>query len=441
MEGSSAPSEVPQLRDIVLCKTPTVEVSIPQKPNIPISEGLHVQVKGEHDATDTPKAVLRRFGVGLGVSKAIAEGSQTPEEPWANTRIEKGQQVSVYGRNITNEDSWRKPVQTDNRVGTQIERLPKPYDQAQLQTLFRRYIPKWEQLTSQVKLFQNGPEGIDHDPSTAAQGDFTLWENDSVKVTIIRNPHLAGLHLMVDAKSSIDRQWQTQRGISAGIAKGEEEPELIRNTLEAAAVALGVQKLLGGGGEIHNSGNWAGDLKTTDEGGKFIKDAFLRNEHISKESLQKLLKTADSQAAIADYMREQGKSEAEITQRIARIGDATEDELRNALLRRTAVAEKRIHAPSHADDASRIGTFMHFHVYLPEDREAPVSLPNLSKGEASERLLKETDQAKQKEYEGIIAAWDAIPTTTTDEMVRVRERIGNGKLNTWLLENTTGALV
>lgn len=357
--------ETLQSKGIVLYKSSRFEVFIPQKPNIPLNEGLHVQVSSKHDASDSPKEVLGRYLLAEGVAKVLAESGQT-REAWANTRIEEGQRVSVYGRVPGEERSWRKPVDTFGRNVSDIGKLEPNYDTQKFVELSTRYLPKWEELVSQTSLFKDGVNGKDIEPSTRTE--IPVWENDKFTLVVVSNPHLKGVHLVVHPKESFKRQWQTSH---------------IQLTLEATAIAMGVQKLLAQGkGEIHNSGNWAPDLKTTDEGGKFNLQNF------------------------ADKRK----------------------------------AEKRSHRPDIAEPQKQINTGMHAHVYIPET-ENVVSLPPLSKTEATERMKqREKEGLPTDEYQKIISQWDAIPSVTQNQLQEVKSKLGEGKLTSWLEGNCQGFL-
>lgn len=300
---------------VSLYKSSLFNVFVPKNPKIPLNEGLHVQVSDGHDENDSPKEVLARYTLALGSAKVLAESGQT-KDAWANTRLEQGQVVSAYGRVPGVEDSWRKPVNTLNRNASEITTLEPNYNTQKLQKLCMRYLPKWEQLASNLSLFKNGINGKDLD----LNGGDIVWENDNLRLEVIaKGPHLKGFHLVVSPKESFRRQWQAVRGENS-------EQVYIQQTLESTAVAMGVQKLLGDGkGELHNSGNWAGGLKSTEEGGK-----------INFQNLDENKK-----------------------------------------------AEKQLHRPDIADSREQIDTSMHVHVYIPE--KGPVILPAMSKQEAQQK--------------------------------------------------------
>lgn len=295
-------------RKISLYKSSRFEVFVPGKPNIPLNEGLHVQVSSGHDESDSPKQVLARYLMAEGVAKILAESGQT-RDAWANTRIEEGQRVSVYGRVPEEEVSWRKPVDTFDRNASPINGLEPFYETQILQELSTRYLPKWEGLVGKVELFENGVNGTDVDSSSGEE--IPVWQNDKFTLVLVSTPHVKGVHLVVHPKESFRRQWQTSH---------------VEDTLEATAIAMGVQKILAEGkGEIHNSGNWAGGLKSIEEGGK-----------LDLEKLSENIK-----------------------------------------------AEKKSHRPDIATDRQQINTGMHAHVYIPES--GSVILPSMPRGEAIEK--------------------------------------------------------
>lgn len=319
-------------RGIALYKSNKFDIFVPSKPNIPLNEGLHVEVSSQHDQLDSLREVLSRYAMALGSAKALAESGMT-QDAWANTRLEEGQTVSAYGRVPQVEGSWRTPVNTVQRGVETTASLEPYYNTAKLQELFGRYLPKWEQLTDNISLFKNGVNGKDVEPSLSAKEEIPVWENDKFSLVVISNPHLKGTHLVVHPKESFRRQWQTING-------SDQEQVHIQSILEATAIAMGVQKLLAEGkGEIHNSGNWAGDLKSTQEGGKL--------------DLEKLSENPK--------------------------------------------AEKKSHRPDIAVLENQINTGMHAHVYIPS--EGPVVLPPMSKQEAIEKgrldIVKQWEQIPQ----------------------------------------------
>jgi hypothetical protein len=302
---------------ITLYKSNEFNVFIPPKPKIPLNEGLNIQVSSKQDALDSPKEVLGRYSMALGAANLIAESGIT-QDVWANTRVEEGQVVSAYGRVPETESSWRKPVSTVNRDVSEKDGLEPYYDTKELQKISNRWFFTCEKLTDNIQLFKNGVNGKDVDYSSR-EGPI-VWENDQFTVEIIaKAPHIKGLHLVVHPKESIKRQWQI-------VDNWQSEQPYLQKTLEATAIAMGIQTLLAQGkGEIHNSGNWAPDLKSREEGGKL--------------NFQKL------------------------------------SEYRNW--------EKRIHRPDFATSKTQIRTGMHAHVYIPENDS--VILPEMSKAEAVER--------------------------------------------------------
>lgn len=347
--GLASQGEILRGREgVSLYKSTRFDVFVPSKPKIPLNEGLHVQISDGHDSTDSPKEVLARYLMAEGVAKMTAESSQTPNA-WANTRLEQGQTVSTYGRVPGVEDSWRKPVDTLNRDVPKISSLDSDYNTQKLQELSARYLPKWEQLANSIELFRNGVNG--KDVSKFTKDVATVWENDNLKLEVIINPHLKGMHLMVSPKESFQRQWQTIKPVTnvEKLIYASQEQIYLQQTLEVTAVAMGAQKLLADGrGELHNSGNWAGGLKSTEEGGRV--------------DLEKLSENRK--------------------------------------------AEKRSHRPDIAKAEDQINTSMHTHVYIPE--EGPVVLPQMSKEEATERgrvdIVKQWEQippANQAQLEEI----------------------------------------
>ena len=201
------------------------KIIFPNPPNIPLSEGVHVVVDGlEPESGTSPKEVVERFVVGLGVAKAIAESAVTPE-PWANTRIDKnGTRVSVYGRSL-DPKAWRKPVDTVNRTVEAIHLGHVAYKFKKLKTLLAKYAPMWEAKARSIQLFAlNQDKTIGQDVFEVLGHAYKLWENDAFDLVLIKKePHVTGLHFIVSPKKGYARQWQTIRGTSEAARVGREE--------------------------------------------------------------------------------------------------------------------------------------------------------------------------------------------------------------------------
>lgn len=360
-----------------LYKSDKFDVFVPKKPNIPLNEGLHIEISDGHDSADSPKEVLARYTLALGSAKVLAESAVT-QDAWANTRVEKGQTVSVYGRVPGVEKSWRKPVDAFNREVPEIANLEPNYDTQELQKLYRRYLPKWEQLINKVSLFKKGVNEKDIE----GRNNYIVWESDKFIVDVVGEPHIRGYHLVVNPKTSFKRQWQTVKpGINPNPVideKGkvnayiEKEQAYVQATLEATAVAMGIQKLLAEGrGEIHNSGNWDPYLRTKDDGGRL--------------------------------------------------------DLKNFQMHRKM--EKQSHRPDIAKPDKQFGTSMHVHVFIPE-KDGSFQPIEMFKQEAIERGR--ADVVKQ---------WDETPPTTPVQLEEIKAKLGSGQLTKWIEENCQGKLI
>ncbi len=383
--GEDFPVPEKTSKDFILYKSNTsgVTIKVPNSAKIPLNEGLHIQISDGHDEGDSPKETLSRLLFGLEAAKVTAESGLT-QDAWANTRIEKGNKVSVYGRIATEKDSWRKPVNTNNRNAPVIDTLAPNYDQVKLTRLFQKYTPKWENLLNNMTLFDNGVGGKD---AKTVEGNYpVIWENERFKVDIVRKyGHLEGYHLVVHPKEEffngpIKRQWQTVQETKSDIDEQRMVQIYVQATLEATSIAMGIQELLAKGqGEIHNSGNWAPALKSIEEGGV-----------LNLENLQNDLK-----------------------------------------------GEKRRHRPDlvkkgeelESGKAEDFATSMHVHVYIPEKESDPVVLPVMS-----------LDEAKERGNQAVIDQWEKIPYLTQEKVNYIITHIGGGKLSKWLTDNVSGKL-
>jgi hypothetical protein len=373
-----------------------ITVSIPQSPNIPLSEGLHISVKGIHDREDNPKAVLRRFAIGQGVAKVVAESGHTGDF-WANTRIEKGREVNIYGRRPEEPASWRKPVDANDRGVEPVTSLEPFYKANDLARLFSKYIPMWEKLAGNMNLFDRGIKGKDLQVAQP-NNDLKIWENEYFDLLIIRdNPHLNGFHLFVGAKNmgeAFERQWQTVNETADDVAKNRMVQRYIQATVEATAIAMGARHLIAGDrGEIHISGNWAEGLKTTNEGGK-LSLKYLRSSN--EENLEKARKE-----------------------------------------------EKRKHfdrVPK-VKNPDTFKTSVYVHVYIPESGDK-VILPEMKKKEAEMKLAKARETGGDTSgYEKAMYVWETIRVIDEMGLQEVIDKLSGGKLEQWLIDNCQGPLV
>lgn len=389
MEEKNPMVSQPEASVVPTIRGQRTEIIFPNPPNIPLTEGVHVVVGGLESESDTsPKHVVERFVVGLGVAKAIAESGVTPE-PWANTRIEKnGTLVSVYGRSL-DPTAWRKPVDTVNRTVEAIHPEHVAYNFKKLRTLLVKYAPMWEAKARNIHLFaSNQNKTIGQDVFEVLGHAYKLWENDAFDLVLIKKePHVAGLHFIVSPKKGYARQWQTVRGATSEALAGREEVQpFIEVSAEGVAIALGVQALMGGKGEIHNSGNWAANLN-------FIEDEPLKGR-ISKGDLLTHPK-----------------------------------------------AEKRRHRPDIATDDQKIETYSYFHVYIPE--KGPVILPTMKRDEAREALAKaaSTDTIRRNEAQSALEQWNRNYPPTEEQLQFIQGKLGNGMLSDWLQKNFSKPLL
>jgi hypothetical protein len=389
--------------DILLFRGLNGEVVIPHSPKIPPKEGLHIQVRGFHDETDMPRNTLVRFLFAEAVAKAIAESEVTGSDLWANTRIEGKGEVNIYGRVPWEETSWRKPVGLTEGQINSLQDFSSYYDSKKLKRFFSSYMPGWEKLANIMTLFDNGINGVDSEVTLGNVLTTPVWTNGKFKVEIMQQEdvltkpwlHINGFHLVVSPVKEYQRQWQTLIESTSDVKQQAMIQQYIQSSLEGAAIALGIRHLLGQDiGEIHNSGNWAVGLDTTfnnPEKGRIYVDAL----------------SVDPKA------------------------------------------EKRMHFQREELDASGkpkvltesdLHTKTHFHVYIPFDGK-PVDLPSMWPWEAQTKKDLALRQGQSiEQYDTIIERWKAIKPLTEEQIHKVVDAIGGGKLTSWLANNCQGKL-
>jgi hypothetical protein len=430
MEGNSTEASVSSQK-IQLFRNDRigVEASIPEKPRVSVEKGLQVQIESTNpENKNLPKNILLRELYAITAAKVITEGDQTPEEAWANTRIEADNDVNAYGKNALNDEAWRKPVETDvdDEVSLNGKLPPEKYNQAKLQRLFRSYMHRWNLSAGKMSLFtdENGNISINKTAEvnidTASENpneDQTVWQSDKYIAKIIKGRHIKGIHIVVDPKlapgESIPRQWMTR------LKNGEDlTDEYIKMTLESTAIALGIRHFLAkvGQGEIHNSGNWAGGLKSTEEGGVLDLKNLQENAREEKRNHRPDVIDKDKQEKniIIRGLVERAESGIDVS------GEEMEEAIKN----------------SSEVDKKKFGTFMHVHVYIPESGK--VVLPEMSEGEAKDREAKAEGNEKDK-YRNIIKQWGKIPQTPQETVDHVRKKLHNN-LSDWVASNAAGNL-
>ena len=382
---------------------------IPRNPKIPPEEGLQVQITGTHDSSDNPKQVLSRFLLALGSAKAEAESGAT-QDLWSNTQIGPDNEVNAFGRVPNVESSWRKPVTANSQKEPSANRIGDYYDINKLQRLFSSYLPKWEALGKQMELFEAGVNGQDQVLTPESIYSTPIWTNGRIQVKIMQQKdpmtgpwlHLSGYHLVVSPVEKYQRQWQTITETDDAKNNQEMIQEYIQLSLEAAATSLGIRELFAQEhGEIHNSGNWAPGLKTTDE--------LLDPDHPEKGT---------------------GKVN------LAAAKENIKHEKRNHFTRIIVDSEGK---PTTIEE-SDFKTSAHFHVYLPFG-DVSVKLPSMWPWEAQQKIKDaEKDNLPTKRFEDTIAEWNAIKPLTPAQISTANEHLGDGKLTRWLEENCEGGL-
>lgn len=409
------------------------EIIAPNPPNIPVNEGIHLDVTGSHDSADSPREVLTRFLLSEGVAKVIAEGGVLPEDFWSNTRIEEGNQVSVYSRRPLSDESWRKPVNTAGQKNTAFNEFPY---QEKLEKVFAKYMPKWEELAGKMVLFPEGVQGTDL-AKEGGEGPL-LWENPKFKVELIRKGHVQGVHIIVHPKEGFARQWQTVRETQNNADNEEMVQEYIQSTLEATAIALTIRQLLGDTGAIHNSGNWASGLKFIEEGGTLSHEGMTETPKLEKRVHAVRVDAGNPQSP---YMLIGGERVY-----IPTIPEKVAKDRREAALQQGQTSEQVAALDDIIGNWQKIkkvsfGTGMHVHIYIPKDG-MPISLPSMSRGEASERKQKALEQGKPaEEYDTIISQWDAIGETSPEDIEEVRKKLEDGKISDTLTRRCQGSLI
>lgn len=404
VSGENTPS------DISLYTGLNNKAVIPRNPKIPPEEGLQVQITGPHDSSDNPKQVLNRFLLALASAKAEAESGLT-RDLWANTQIGPNNEVNSFGRVPNVESSWRKPVTSANsQKEPSADRIDDHYDINKLQRLFSSYLPKWEALGKQMELFTDGVKGTDQAINDETIFDTPIWSNDRIEVKVMQQSdplsgpwlHLNGYHLVVSPVEKYQRQWQTITETDNVGENQEMIQEYIQLSLEAAATSLGIRELfVQEHGEIHNSGNWAPGIKTTDE--------LLDPDHPEKGTGKVNV------AAAKENIKHEKRSH------FTRIRVDSEG-------KPTTIAE------------SDFKTSAHFHVYLPFGDES-VKLPSMWPWEAQQKIKEaEKDNLPTELFEDTIAEWNAIKPLTPEQINEANEKLGNGKLTRWLEENCRGEL-
>jgi len=362
-----------------------ITLSIPENPPIPNQEGITIQVKSTSpEISPSPKNPLQKLFYALAAAKVTAEGNMFfPLNAWANTRIRKdsvGEDlVEVYGRVPGKESSWRKAVNPQDNQPAQNPQnvIKKNY----FERFAKRYFELWQKKSPDINLFNRQIEPETLPDQVDLKGELVeVWKTERYSVVLVSEPHLKGIHLMVYPRNSywkekLTRQWRTDGG----------DEQFVTGTLEATAIALAAQQLIAPGqGEIHNSGNWASGLKTTDEGGKL--------------SLQQL-------------------------------NENPKMELRS---HRPDLVEKGKGSP--------VGANVHVHLYIPEDG-GPVVLPTMSKKEAQQRLETAKQEGKPLDvYQKDLALWGKTKPLSQEDFQRVKNALENGKLTQCLIENYQGLL-
>lgn len=429
--GEVGMGHVEASQDSTLYHGSIADIIIPSPPKIPLTEGLHIGVTNHSDQNELPKQVLSRFLLGLGVSKTMAESQTLSQDFWANTRIEEGNNVSVYSRRPGSADSWRKPVNTVGRENTDVNNFP---ERDKYEKLLGKYMPKWEKLAQSMELFPDGVNGQDHDEESG-EGPL-LWDNPDFKVELIRKRHLSGLHIVVHPKEGFQRQWQTVRESETDVENQKMIQTYLQRTLEATAVAHTIKNLLGDRGEIHNSGNWAAGLKFVDEGGVLSREGIESSPRLEKRAH---VVRYDSESP-EPYVLENNERIffPKISQKDA------QDSLAQAKKEGLSLEEQKKFEEAIAtwDKINKISfkTGMHVHIYIPKEG-LDVVLPEMSKDEAMARKQQAISRGEPVEtFDAVIKQWDETGEATEEDIIQVRNAL-RGKVTERLTNFYQGPLL
>lgn len=322
-----------------------VEIIIPAEQAIDPSEGTQVSVQPSAEGHSRPwteqtiAEIAREAYFALPMAKIIAESGRTPDL-WANIHWSSlpnhDRGANVFGRRPDSEIGWAKPVilrSGNPGVGAE-QRLS-------LAKFAGRYLPRWETFQEEVQPFRDGVQALSPESEAYQQEaayyaakpepwqETVVWANERFVIVSVDNPHVSGLHLVAHPRDShwaevgkFQKPWQTDRAYQDG------DPNFLEGFVEAACLLKAAQELLSGQSEvpffnpeIHFSGNWAKDLQPQERGGRIDTAGFAAAAMESDSALR---------------------------------------------------AEKR----QYHNEATRVGTAMHGHLYATSDPGARVALPS-----------------------------------------------------------------
>lgn len=302
-EGGSQAETLSEDKRIWLSADGEREIVLPQEGTISQNEGTHLGVKPvgrydwrEADLSDTASSLV----LSLGLAKLITEGRDTPDF-WTNIHLNSSPgaegRINVWGRDPSSEAGWTKPVVIQDQLA---EEEPRSIDPDTEETI-NRYIPLWDNLSQKMGLFEGGVSEVDRDSEEFAEltekfatkrdpyKEGVLWANEKFVVVNVLVPHLNGLHLVIhpresywDEKGEFRRPWQQ---------RDKNDLEYIRAFVEAFTILLASYKLISETGDlpfynpdIHFSGNWAKDLLREELGGKLdLSSAISDDKDVRKE--------------------------------------------------------------------------------------------------------------------------------------------------------------
>lgn len=374
-----------------------VDIYHPRRQGIPMKEGIQITVDPKETS---PLGEARTVWFSLAVAKAVAEGKFT-EEFWANIQknahpgTETG--INVWGRHPQSTEAWGKPV----AIQRPEDREEQALDERQRDRLGREmelYLPKWERVGQNITLFEQGINPVDPQSQRFQEQRkkgverpwpwqaFTAWMTDRYELTVVMQPHVKGVHLVLSPlhehwsqlpredfwtpeKSPI-KAWETPRPSKKAF-------EYLQGVVESYVILMGVKAILEEegiyfNGEIHFSGNWGFAPREAgpEARGRRVDESYL--EESSQEALEIKRKKTKTEHERGDWM------------------------------------------------SSDSGWASHGHFYATDSPDAYVRLPSRPKSEKIEE-------------------WEGIPEMNEDQALRISQIIQE-KLTPWLRErNLEGA--
>jgi hypothetical protein len=289
------------------------ELAVLDRQAMPSEEGTHLQVRPidatEGDSREAPlRTIAKEAALSIWPSRVLAEFGYT-KDGWANQHYDEKfpEGINIYGRNPLSDRAWgERGAQPVMKTAEGFAAPGNEEIRREILPFIERTMRDWSEITKQFELFPEGvseldpesPEFKERAAKYETYDQVLLWASDKFEIASVNNPHLNGVHLVVNPaetywskRGGFDKTWQVEK-----VRMGHQPKlELPQGFAESAVIAAAAERIITDRlrvdepdgyrhPELHSSANWAPDLQWSSKGGKFDEQAYREAKTVTERS-------------------------------------------------------------------------------------------------------------------------------------------------------------